>query len=88
MKDISLTRVSQIILEEEEKLLSPKEIWDKAKKSKKNVIIKKVKSIKGLTPWLTISSNIHRDLKKPKSIFYHPIKRVAKFGLKKYKDKY
>ncbi len=85
MTKVGFKKIAELILEDTNKSLSPKEIWNKAKISRRPKIREMVKRTKGKTPWDSIGAEIYRDLNKSDSVFYQPSKGVAKFYLAKYK---
>lgn len=88
MAKIGLRKIAELILEDTQELLSPMEIWNKAKTSSRSEIQEKVSKTKGKTPDYSIATEIYTDLKKKTPVFYQPSEGISKFCLTKYKSKF
>jgi hypothetical protein len=82
MGEYTFPKLIEEVLRKEKKSLSAKEIWDYALKSG---ITKKLNINNGKTPWATIGRHLYVDIRdNPKTNYYQPSKRPAKFALKEF----
>lgn len=89
VRKISIKKIGELILADTGELLSPKEIWNEAKESKRKEIQERLRDYKGKTPWATLGAQLYLDLKNnPNTMFYQPIDGAQKFCLAIYKDKF
>lgn len=80
---ITFKRFAELILEKENKPLTPLEIWEKGKELQEKL------GTTGKTPWRTISAQIYVDIRdNPQTSFYQYSSRPMKFYLKKFKENF